>query len=126
MRLTLMAGSSGMLGDETQERRETRSDAEGRKRSCQKADDSVACHANAFPQALIAPTCLRLEATPCGMVSFDASAEPVSRAQDVSHPPFMLLVNLNEAREKIDSSGIAVVVGNLRAVPHLLDDHEQV
>jgi len=38
MRLNLMAGSSGMLGDETQERREN-SDLmrEAGKRSCQKA-----------------------------------------------------------------------------------------
>jgi hypothetical protein len=37
MRLNLMAGSSGMLDDETQERRgKLGSDAEGRKRSSQK------------------------------------------------------------------------------------------
>jgi hypothetical protein len=54
MQLNLMAGSSGMLGDETQERREN-SDLmrEAGKRSSQKAEGSVARRASFMPRALV-------------------------------------------------------------------------
>src|SRR5262249_34494130 len=54
------------------------------------------------------------------------AAEAVSRSQQISHPPLMLLMHLNGAREQVDSSGIVVLVGHSGCVPHLLDHQQQV
>jgi hypothetical protein len=52
--------------------------------------------------------------------------EPVAFSQHISQPPFVPLVNLDDAREEIKGAGIAVLVRDLRGLPHLFHNDELV
>jgi hypothetical protein len=52
-------------------------------------------------------------------------AKTITCAEKISHPPFVLLVNLDDTREQIDRPGITALVSDLGGASHLLNHDQQ-